>query len=149
MVAYILEVDRKEGKTLYEGLAHWCFKSYNGCLFIKGKEIINNSDAKKELDRFISKYFGSYEILDEEKGIIPMSSNLPEQASVKNWVNIGTRAGNVKPSTGYAFKNMYRHAQLICEGGNIKSKKVKPKFLARNRVLLHKSLAVTISTLHF
>lgn len=103
-----------------------------------GKEIINNSDAKKELDRFISKYFGSYEILDEEKGIIPMSSNLPEQASVKNWVNIGTRAGNVKPSTGYAFKNMYRHAQLICEGGNIKSKKVKPnkRFLFYDQLLL-------------
>ena len=95
-------------------------------------------DAKKELDRFISKYFGSYEILDEEKGIIPMSSNLPEQASVKNWVNIGTRAGNVKPSTGYAFKNMYRHAQLICEGGNIKSKKVKPnkRFLFYDQLLL-------------
>ena len=103
-----------------------------------GKEIIDNSDAKKELDRFITKYFGSYEILDEEKGIIPMSSNLPEQAPVKNWVNIGTRAGNVKPSTGYAFKNMYRHAQLICKGGNLKSKKVKPnkRFLFYDQLLL-------------
>lgn len=102
-----------------------------------GKEIIDNSDAKKELDRFITKYFGSYEILDEEKGIIPMSSNLPEQAPVKNWVNIGTRAGNVKPSTGYAFKNMYRHAQLICKGGNLKSKKVKPnkRFLFYDQLL--------------
>ena len=52
-----------------------------------------------------------------------MSSNLPEQSSGKKWVNIGTRAGNVKPSTGYAFKNMYRHAKLICHQGVLKAEK--------------------------
>jgi len=33
---------------------------------------------------------------------------------------------------------MYRHAQLICEGGNIKSKKVKPnkRFLFYDQLLL-------------
>ena len=103
-----------------------------------GKEIINKSEAEKELDAFIRGQFGSYEILDIEQGIIPMSSNLPRMPSGKNWVSIGTRAGNVKPSTGYAFKNMYRHAQLICSGGKLKSNKLMPnrRFLFYDQLLL-------------
>tara|TARA_B100001094_G_C18191190_1_gene807363 strand:+ start:1930 stop:3921 length:1992 start_codon:yes stop_codon:yes gene_type:complete len=90
-----------------------------------GKELLKEDEAKSELDRFLKKYFGDYEVLDAEKGIIPMSSVLPKQMSKDKWVHIGTRAGNVKPSTGYAFKNMYNHARLICSNGKLKSAKVK------------------------
>ena len=90
-----------------------------------GKELLKEEEAKSELDVFLTKYFGDYEIIDSEKGIIPMSSVLPKQISGDKWVQIGTRAGNVKPSTGYAFKNMYNHARVICENGKLKSAKVK------------------------
>lgn len=90
-----------------------------------GKELLKEDEARKELDGFLKKYFGDYEVIDSEKGIIPMSSVLPKQMSVDKWVHIGTRAGNVKPSTGYAFKNMFNHARLICEKGKLKSAKVK------------------------
>ena len=90
-----------------------------------GKELLQEDEAKSELDNFLKKYFGDYEVLDSEKGIIPMSSVLPKQISKDKWVHIGTRAGNVKPSTGYAFKNMYNHARLICDKGKLKSSKVK------------------------
>ena len=90
-----------------------------------GKELLQEDEAKSELDNFLKKYFGDYEVLDSEKGIIPMSSVLPKQISRDKWVHIGTRAGNVKPSTGYAFKNMYNHARLICDKGKLKSSKVK------------------------
>ena len=103
-----------------------------------GKKIINKLEAEKELDKFISKNFGPYEVISKEEGVIPMSSNLPEQSSGKKWVNIGTRAGNVKPSTGYAFKNMYRHAKLICNQGVLNAKKLKPnkRFLFYDQLLL-------------
>ena len=103
-----------------------------------GKKIIDKLEAEKELDKFITKNFGAYKVISHEKGVIPMSSNLPEQSSGKTWVNIGTRAGNVKPSTGYAFKNMYRHAQLICDQGVLKAKKLKPnkRFLFYDQLLL-------------
>ena len=108
-----------------------------------GKKIINKSEAKKELDVFIRAQFGSYEIIDTEQGIIPMSSELPRISSGKKWVSIGTRAGNVKPSTGYAFKNMYRHAQLICSDKTLKANKVIPK----GRFLFYDQLLLIILTL--
>lgn len=103
-----------------------------------GKKIIDKLEAEKELDKFINKNFGPYKVISKEEGVIPMSSNLPEQSSGKKWVNIGTRAGNVKPSTGYAFKNMYRHAKLICNQGVLKAKKLKPnkRFLFYDQLLL-------------
>ena len=103
-----------------------------------GKKIIDKLEAEKELDKFITNNFGSYKVISKEEGVIPMSSNLPEQSSGKKWVNIGTRAGNVKPSTGYAFKNMYRHAKLICNQGVLKAKKLKPnkRFLFYDQLLL-------------
>ena len=103
-----------------------------------GKKIILEDEAKKTLHHFIKKYFGSYKIIDSEKGVIPMSSRLPYQKSHKKLVNIGTRAGNVKPSTGYAFKNMYNHSKLICNDGQLRPKKVKlnKRFLFYDQLLL-------------
>ena len=39
-----------------------------------------------------------------------MNSALIKQNNLNKCVSIGTRAGNVKPSTGYAFKNMFNHS---------------------------------------
>ena len=95
-------------------------------------------EAKNTLNDFIEKYFGPYQIIESEKGVIPMSSILPEQKSDEKIVNIGTRAGNVKPSTGYAFKNMYNHSKLICKNGKLKSRKVRvnKRFLFYDQLLL-------------
>ena len=103
-----------------------------------GKELLIEEEAKNELEIFLKKYFGDYQVLDSEKGVIPMSSILPKQISGDKWVHIGTRAGNVKPSTGYAFKNMYNHARLICENGKLNSVKVKTnkKFHFYDQLLL-------------
>lgn len=79
--------------------------------------------AEKVLDKFIIYNFGSYEIMDREFGIIPMNPNAAKPIKSNNWTNIGTRAGNVKPSTGYAFKNMYKQSKLICESNSNKVQK--------------------------
>ena len=37
----------------------------------------------------------------------------------KKCIEIGTRAGAVKPSTGYAFKSMFNHAKEICKNNKL------------------------------
>tara|TARA_B100001778_G_C18547297_1_gene611277 strand:- start:165 stop:1400 length:1236 start_codon:yes stop_codon:yes gene_type:complete len=52
--------------------------------------------------------------------VIPMDPVLPKPKKKSNCINIGTRAGNVKPSTGYAFKNMYAQSKFICNSDAFK-----------------------------
>ena len=103
-----------------------------------GKQILNQNEAEKELEKFIQKHYGKHEILETEKGIIPMSSILPKNEIVKNCINIGTRAGNVKPSTGYAFKNMFKQAKAICSSKDFSVNKVavNKRFLFYDQLLL-------------
>ena len=103
-----------------------------------GKQILNQNEAEKELEKFIQKHYGKHEILETEKGIIPMSSILPKNEIAKNCVNIGTRAGNVKPSTGYAFKNMFKQAKAICSSKDFSVNKVavNKRFLFYDQLLL-------------
>ncbi len=107
-----------------------------------GKQLIIESTAKEVLDDFISKNYGTFEVLDQEKGIIPMSSTLPKIKSEKNLINIGTRAGNVKPSTGYAFKNMYAHSKSICD-----AKYDYKRSLKNSRFLFYDQLLLIILTI--
>ena len=103
-----------------------------------GKQVLNQNEAEQELEKFIQKHYGKHEILETEKGIIPMSSVLPKNEIAKNCVNIGTRAGNVKPSTGYAFKNMFKQAKAICSTKDFSVNKVavNKRFLFYDQLLL-------------
>jgi len=103
-----------------------------------GKQILNQNEAEQELEKFIQKHYGKHEILETEKGVIPMSSVLPKNEIAKNCVNIGTRAGNVKPSTGYAFKNMFKQAKAICSSKDFSVNKVavNKRFLFYDQLLL-------------
>ena len=81
-----------------------------------GKILIQREEAKKILDEYILQQYGEYIVLDDEQGVIPMSSLLLKKVKKIKWVNIGTRGGSVKPSTGYAFKNMRKHAKAnMCQ----------------------------------
>lgn len=57
----------------------------------------------------------NYQIIEEEKGVIPMSDFPFEKYSTKNQIRIGTGGGWVKPTTGYSFKNCERNAKKIVE----------------------------------
>lgn len=103
-----------------------------------GKKLLNEEESAFELDKYIKKNFGSYEILDREKGIIPMNSALLKQNNLNKCVSIGTRAGNVKPSTGYAFKNMFNHSKQICKNGKLNTSlvKIRKRFHFYDQLLL-------------
>ena len=78
-----------------------------------GKEIINQESAEKVLKKYINQNFGTFSIKEVEKGKIPMFMDMPKSIQTERVIPIGTRAHMVKPSTGYAFKNMYNHAQQL------------------------------------
>lgn len=80
-----------------------------------GKEIITTNEAETILEDYIKNQFGHYEKTGTEKGCIPMSNASLENAESKNIINLGARNYCLKPSTGYAFKNMFNQANEIAE----------------------------------
>ena len=91
-----------EGKTLVE-------------LTRFGLEPITLNEANPILDLYITHRFGKYQILHTETGCIPMSTADISVDSLPGVIPIGGRAGAVKPSTGYAFKNMFHHAERLAD----------------------------------
>ena len=99
-----------------------------------GSEKITIDQAREILEDYISNYFGDFEINETEKGVIPMFMDLPKPAHQKNVLSIGTRASKVKPGTGYAFKNMFAHAQSI--SSQKKPQKVSSRFRFYDQLLI-------------
>ncbi len=91
-----------EGKTLVE-------------LTRFGLELIKEKEAKPILDVYIKQRFGNYQIINIETGCIPMSTADISVETLPGVIPIGGRAGAVKPSTGYAFKNMFHHAERLVD----------------------------------
>ena len=78
-----------------------------------GKDVILEGESSLILEKYINQRFGKYQIIDVETGCIPMSTAKVLNEDYSRIIKIGGRAGAVKPSTGYAFKNMYTHAEQI------------------------------------
>lgn len=80
-----------------------------------GIEAITQKEANSVLDLYITQRFGNFQILDIEIGCIPMSTADISVEYLPGVIAIGGRAGAVKPSTGYAFKNMFNHAERLAD----------------------------------
>jgi lycopene beta-cyclase len=82
-----------------------------------GATPIVHAYAQEQLKEYCrKKQFGSYVIDTEEQGIIPMSSCTLQLYSLSPTLfRTGSGAGKVKPSTGYAFKEMARDAIHIVD----------------------------------
>jgi len=66
------------------------------------------------LGKYIAEKFNSpYEIIREEKGKIPMTDFKFPPCSKEGIIHIGTTAGSIKPSTGYAFNRISRHTEYL------------------------------------
>jgi lycopene beta-cyclase len=101
---------------------------------------ISETEAEPLLVNYIQRRYGSFTILNIERGNIPMSSaaiNLEEQPG---FISIGGRGGAIKPSTGYAFKNMFLQAEQICQtlkyNLDYKADRKKERFELYDRLLL-------------
>ena len=78
-----------------------------------GVSQLMQKEAEPILDNYITKRFGTYKIAAIEIGNIPMSNADIITDNIPNVISIGGRSGAIKPSTGYAFKNMFKHAENI------------------------------------
>jgi len=109
-----------------------------------GQEKIDADWADEELQRWLSKHVGAYNVLEREQGAIPMSQALdakrPFNSTKKRIIPIGTAAGAVKPTTGYAFYNMVTHgdalAQALIENTALPTTYRKPRYRFYDRLLL-------------
>lgn len=78
-----------------------------------GAEKIEQAYAEEVLKKFIGQHFSKHEKLGEERGCIPMTTQINPPSKHKGVLNTGARANLIKPSTGYGFKNMFLFAQLV------------------------------------
>lgn len=106
-------------------------------------DVLDNRDARAFLTDWIKQHYGQVDILDVETGIIPMTQWFQQQNQDSQHLHIpiGTAAGAVKPSTGYAFKTMFYHAFSIADA--LKQNRPipniirKPRFAFYDKLLLH------------
>ena len=76
---------------------------------------------KAEYEAAIGEYLAStlggtkYRITAEEIGAIPMTDHPLPARSGAHIINVGTRSGRAKPSTGYAFKRIQQHSARLVE----------------------------------
>lgn len=70
---------------------------------------------EKKLADYLRKKLGikDFEILFEEFGTIPMTTQKFEHKKDPNIISIGTLAGCTKPSTGYTFYDIQKHSKQI------------------------------------
>lgn len=101
-----------------------------------GAELIQQDSANDLLQDYILLHHGNFTILEKETGCIPMTNTSIEQSVLPGVIFLGARNYQIKPSTGYAFKNMYYHARSIVE--SIKNNAL-PDSLNNNRTDLNKS----------
>lgn len=80
-----------------------------------GSEKINLDYAKKIISKYVTDTYGSFDIVEEEIGCIPMTTYMTPSNPNPQIIHTGTRANLIKPSTGYGFKNMYLFAEQISE----------------------------------
>ena len=85
-----------------------------------GDEILNEKESKPIIENYL-KALGieEWEILEKEINKIPMTLSLNSKFSYHpksaNYIPIGVRAGAVKASTGFAFKNIMDHSWEIAK----------------------------------
>jgi lycopene beta-cyclase len=97
---YVLPISRTRGLVEYT-------------LF--SRDLLPLDAYKSALQRYLEEVLGvtRYHIMEEERGIIPMTDHPVRRRVGDRVMDIGTRGGRVKPSSGYAFSRIQRDAEAI------------------------------------
>lgn len=78
------------------------------------KDLLSEKEYEDEIKNYIEKLgIKNYEILEKERGNIPMTSYNFWNQNSKNIVNIGSAGGWTKASTGYTFKNASKKSKTL------------------------------------
>lgn len=88
-----------------------------------GEKAMDRAEGETDLAQYIAQHHPgqTYTIQDRETGVIPMTSVQPVPRGPASWQPTGTAAGMLKPSTGYAFKQMFAHAQALAESEEMRA----------------------------
>jgi lycopene beta-cyclase len=78
------------------------------------KDLLSSQEYDDRLKKYINEFTGikSYNILEEEFGIIPMTDQ-EFMLSEHHIINIGTAGGQTKASSGFTFKFIQEHSAAI------------------------------------
>ena len=110
-----------------------------------GEDIMSIDEGEKLLNNYLKNY-KNYQVLDIEKGCIPMTNADISTEICSNIRNMGTRAGHIKPSTGYAFKSMSMDATTIVNQIALENETIVPSNvqIRDNRFAFYDSLLLRI-----
>jgi len=106
-----------------------------------GTQKLNKDEALLILDHYLEELGISFTVLDDEQGVLPMSSaSLKIDDFGENWINMGARANMLKSTTGYAFHAMAEDAIFQMEAiknNQLSTRKPrKQRFVFYDRLLL-------------
>ena len=80
------------------------------------KDLLPETEYETGIEDYIHKLgISSYEIMEKERGQIPMTSYKFWKNNTKNILNIGSAGGWTKASTGYTFKNTVKKSNALVE----------------------------------
>ncbi|MHA2504189.1 MAG: lycopene cyclase family protein [Candidatus Kariarchaeaceae archaeon] len=101
---------------------------------------------KRQLTSYLSSYLDGIEYSVEyvERGIIPMSTSIPEQKSWKPILPIGTAGGLTRPSTGYTFLSAQWYSKQLAHN-LIEGRRVVPTIHGRWTAYLDETLLRVLS----
>jgi lycopene beta-cyclase len=78
------------------------------------KDVLSTKEYEDEIERYITNLgITEYEIVEKERGNIPMTCFKFWKNNTKNIVNIGSAGGWTKASTGFTFKNTTKKAKQL------------------------------------
>jgi lycopene beta-cyclase len=106
--------------------------------------LLDEAGYRSGLQNYLEQYLGlnHYKITEEEFGVIPMTDHL-FSPGVGRIVNLGTAGGQTKPSSGYTFRFIQKHAAAIVqalvksENPIVKRAYLDKRFFWYDKVLLH------------
>ena len=97
-------------------------------------------EYRRDLENWLADNVGAWTVLGSEHGSLPMQSGFPQVSSQTGVSPIGSRAGRVKPSSGYAFLRIQRHSRAIAgallQGRPIPAEAESPLFGVMDAVFL-------------
>lgn len=78
---------------------------------------LSQNEYEEYFDIYVEKLgIADYEVLDSEKGQIPMTDYAFQNSNSSRILNLGTAGGFTKPTTGYTFKNIQNDVASIIKG---------------------------------
>lgn len=111
------------------------------------ERLLENHVYDQHIKKYIDHFLGikNYEINEVEQGVIPMADIPLPKKEGQHILNIGTRSGTVKASTGYAFLNIQSQSEQIVQS-LLASGVPDYRALARGRTALYDSMLLNVIT---